>query len=69
LHTHAATARGDAGRNPCPRTWARIQARERWRGERNRQTPGYHATNPFATMLLLLHIAPLAYFLRRLGTQ
>jgi hypothetical protein len=69
VHTHAATARGDAGRNPCPRTWARTQACERWRGERNRQTPGDHATNLGATMLVLLHIAPLAYFLRRLGTQ
>ena len=55
VHTHATTARGDAGRNPCPRTWARIQARERWRGERNRQTPGDHATNLGATMLVLLN--------------
>jgi hypothetical protein len=65
LHTHAATARGEAGRHLCPRHWARIQACERWRGERNRQTPGDHATNLGATMLVLLRMAPLAYLPRK----
>ncbi len=46
-----------------------IQACELWRGERNRQTPGDHATNLGYTMLVLLRMALLAYFLGRLGTQ
>ena len=35
--------------------------------ERNQQTPGDHATNLGATMLVLLHVAPLASSLRKLG--
>jgi hypothetical protein len=68
LHSHA-TARGEAGRDLCPRHWARIQACERWRGERNMQTPGDHATNLGATMLVLPQVAPLASSLGKLGTQ
>ena len=61
LHTHAARPRRQ-GADPLPRCWARPRACERWRRERHRQTPGDHATNLGATMLVLLCMAPLAYF-------
>ena len=54
LHTHAARPRRQ-GADPLPRCWARPRACERWRGERHRQTPGDHATNLGATMLVLLN--------------
>jgi hypothetical protein len=60
--TRTPRALGRQGADPLPRCWARPRACERWRGERHRQTPGDHATNLGATMLVLLRMAPLAYF-------
>jgi membrane-associated phospholipid phosphatase len=54
LHTHAARPRRQ-GADPLPRCRARPRACERWRRERHRQTPGDHATNLGATMLVLLN--------------
>jgi hypothetical protein len=65
---HARRAPSAVRTRPLPRCWARLRACERWRGERHRQTPGDHATNLGATMLVLLRMAPLAYFRGRLGT-
>jgi hypothetical protein len=65
---HARRPRAAVRTRPLPRCWARLRACERWRGERHRQTPGDHATNLGATMLVLLCMAPLAYFRGRLGT-
>jgi hypothetical protein len=49
LHTRA-TARGSQDATPAPLLGAH-RARQRWCGERYRQTPGDHATNLGATML------------------
>jgi hypothetical protein len=65
---HACRAPAAVRTRLLPRCWARLRACERWRGERHRQTPGDHATNLGATMLVLLCMAPLAYFRGRLGT-
>ena len=51
----ARRAPAEARTRLLPRCWTRIRARERWRGERYRQTPGDHATNLGATMLVLLN--------------
>ena len=59
---HARRAPAAVRTRPLPRCWGRLRACERWRGERHRQTPGDHATNLGATMLVLLCMAPLAYF-------
>ena len=53
LHTRA-TARGSQDATPAPLLGA-YRARQRWCGERYRQTPGDHATNLGATMLVLLN--------------
>ena len=53
LHTRA-TARGSQDATPAPLLGAH-RARQRWCGERYRQTPGDHATNLVATMLVLLN--------------
>jgi hypothetical protein len=52
---HACRAPAEVRTRLLPRCWTRIRARERWRGERYRQTPGDHATNLGATMLVLLN--------------
>jgi hypothetical protein len=59
---HARRAPSAVRTRPLLRCRARPWACERWRGERHRQTPGDHATNLGATMLVLLCMAPLAYF-------
>ena len=53
--TRTPRALGRQGADPLPRCWARPRACERWRRERHRQTPGDHATNLGATMLVLLN--------------
>jgi hypothetical protein len=65
--TRTPRALGSQDATPAPLLGA-PRACERWRGERHRQTPGDHATNLGATMLVLLRMAPLAYFRGRLGT-
>ena len=50
---HACRAPAEVRTQLLPRCWTRIRARERWRGERYRQTPGDHATNLGDTMLNL----------------
>ena len=52
---HARRAPSAVRTRPLLRCRARPWACERWRGERHRQTPGDHATNLGATMLVLLN--------------
>ena len=68
LHTHDAS-QAVTGRDACSAAGSSIRTCERWRGDRNRQTPGDHATNLVATMLVLLHVAPLASSLRKLDVM
>ena len=66
--TRTPHARGGQDATPAP-LLARIRACERWRGERYRQTPGDHATNLGATMLVLLNGSAGLSSAEELGTQ
>ena len=65
--TRTPRALGSQDATPAPLPGAPSGMRAMARGAAS-QTPGDHATNLGATMLVLLRMAPLAYFRGRLGT-
>ncbi len=66
---HACCAPAEVMTRLLPRCWTRIRACERWRGDWYRQTPGDHATNLGANMLVPLNGSAGLSSAEELGTQ